>query len=126
MGRPRKTGTIADWSIAVRERDSHQCVNCGATDNIVAHHIKTKEQYPGLMFDTENGITLCKKCHGEAHIDIRETDKSPRVDPKNIIAVRNVDMSLWLQFRAQAIYEGLSVGEKLNAVMRESLNAQQP
>jgi 5-methylcytosine-specific restriction endonuclease McrA len=51
------------WSRRVRERDG-RCLLCGATKNLVAHHIKPKRTHPELRNDDGNGITLCRECHG--------------------------------------------------------------
>lgn len=43
---------------AVLHRDGNRCVKCGATDDLVAHHVK-----PGYAPDC--GITLCREHHKE-------------------------------------------------------------
>lgn len=54
---------MARWSREVRDRDEHQCVACGATKFLNAHHILPKERYPEFQFAVDNGITLCVKHH---------------------------------------------------------------
>ena len=64
---------IAKWSKKVRTRDNYTCQICGITSNeldlynIHAHHIKDRKFYPELMFDVDNGVTLCRECHLKAH-----------------------------------------------------------
>ncbi len=55
------------WSKAVRERDGHKCVECGASGKMHAHHIKPWKCHPELRYDVSNGITLCPPCHQRAH-----------------------------------------------------------
>lgn len=55
------------WSQAVRERDGHKCVECGATGRLHAHHIKPWKHHPELRHDVSNGKTLCPPCHQKAH-----------------------------------------------------------
>ena len=50
------------WSRAVLNRDK-KCMGCGTKKNLEAHHILPKAIYPKKVYDIENGITLCKKCH---------------------------------------------------------------
>lgn len=64
------------WSKAVRERDG-KCVMCGATENLDADHIiplatlikkygiKNREDARNCsaLWDINNGVTLCKRCH---------------------------------------------------------------
>ena len=57
---------LSEWSEARRNRDKC-CVQCKTTKALVAHHIKEKSQYPDLVFDLDNGITLCSNCHIEHH-----------------------------------------------------------
>lgn len=55
------------WSRVIRGRDDDSCVVCGSLDRVEAHHIVRKTFFPGLRFETGNGITLCAKCHRTAH-----------------------------------------------------------
>ncbi len=43
------------------------CQICGKSSNLEAHHILHKRFYPKLMFNENNGITLCHICHLQAH-----------------------------------------------------------
>lgn len=56
-----------NWSKAVRERDGHKCVECGATGRLHAHHIKPWKGNEALRFELSNGKTLCPTCHQIAH-----------------------------------------------------------
>lgn len=54
-----------EWRKKVYARDKHQCQwpGCSQKKRLNAHHIKSWAQYPGLRFDINNGITLCKYHH---------------------------------------------------------------
>ena len=54
-----------EWRNNVFERDNYTCQKCGKKGDIEAHHIKEQCNYPELIFDINNGITLCRKCHKE-------------------------------------------------------------
>lgn len=65
--RPR----VERWEQAVFERDNYKCQNpdCEShPDYFVfdAHHIWPKGSNPKWKFFLENGITLCRVCHGKA------------------------------------------------------------
>lgn len=52
------------WSIAVRKRDCHKCVMCGADKSLSAHHwILTKAQGNASRWEIDNGVTVCYACH---------------------------------------------------------------
>ena len=56
------------WRKAVFERDKYTCQECGIVGSrLHPHHIKSKKDYPELIFDIHNGITLCEKCHYNKH-----------------------------------------------------------
>jgi 5-methylcytosine-specific restriction endonuclease McrA len=60
-----KTPEYQQWRKAVMRRDNFTCVECGDSrgGNLEADHIKPKYWYPELIFDLDNGRTLCKDCH---------------------------------------------------------------
>ena len=60
--------TLSDWSEAVRNRDG-VCVDCGADQNLHAHHIKLKSEFPELALDLDNGVCVCRSCHAKRHSD---------------------------------------------------------
>jgi predicted restriction endonuclease len=53
------------WRKDVYKRDQYCCrwPNCNLKKKLNAHHIRTWAQFPGLRFDVNNGITLCKYHH---------------------------------------------------------------
>jgi predicted restriction endonuclease len=65
MRRNFKDPQYQKWRKDVYTRDKFQCrwPNCNNTKKLNAHHIKTWAQYPGLRFNINNGITLCKYHH---------------------------------------------------------------
>ena len=78
-----KAKNLVEWAKLVIERDNHTCQRCGAkddthirvegntffqpknyTDKLVAHHKKEAKIYLKLRLEVNNGITLCRQCHG--------------------------------------------------------------
>lgn len=53
------------WRKLVYTRDKFSCKwpGCNQMKKLNAHHIKSWAQYPGLRFEPNNGITLCKDHH---------------------------------------------------------------
>lgn len=54
-----------EWRKKVRARDEHKCQfpNCTSRKNLQVHHILKWQDYPGLRFHPQNGITLCRLHH---------------------------------------------------------------
>jgi len=64
----RRSGSYAAWRVNIFERDRYTCQSCGVRGTVLhAHHIKSFSKHPSLRMDLENGITLCKECHLNAH-----------------------------------------------------------
>ena len=65
----RTSTEYKEWRLAVYKRDSFKCVGCGDNrgGNLQAHHILNFATYPKERFNISNGVTLCRKCHGEVH-----------------------------------------------------------
>lgn len=53
------------------------CVNVHSTRNLSVHHIKPRELYPDLIYDENNLLTLCNRCH---HGHFSSLERSGRVD----------------------------------------------
>lgn len=43
------------------------CKVCGGRDELEAHHILPKSQYPQFIHDIANGMCLCHECHIDLH-----------------------------------------------------------
>ena len=57
------------WSAKVLERDGIKCKMCSSEDKLEAHHIiPVREVDIKHLFDIDNGITLCRKCHMKIHL----------------------------------------------------------
>ncbi len=55
------------WSKTIKKLDNYLCKNCDSTDNLHAHHMMPKKDFPELSLDLDNGVTLCEDCHSEVH-----------------------------------------------------------
>ncbi|OGW08464.1 MAG: hypothetical protein A2W75_04065 [Nitrospinae bacterium RIFCSPLOWO2_12_39_15] len=62
----RTTVRYKNWKDFIFNRDIF-CVNCGSTNQRVAHHIKSYQEYQELRFDVWNGVILCRSCHSAYH-----------------------------------------------------------
>lgn len=58
---------LRNWAKEVLERNNYTCQRCGIRSEgkrvMQVHHIKSVLEYPSLVLDIANGITLCKNCH---------------------------------------------------------------
>jgi predicted restriction endonuclease len=63
-----------DFRRKVLSRDKHKCqwYGCNSKKRLNVHHIKRWVDCPGLRFDINNGITLCRAHHdmikGDEHV----------------------------------------------------------
>lgn len=53
------------WNWLVKHRDGFRCVECGSTEDLLAHHIVPRAL--GGKDILSNGKTLCRKCHSKTH-----------------------------------------------------------
>lgn len=62
--RLRGTREWKDWRMAVFERDRYTCMGCRASGvYIEPHHITPIRSDKENLFNTKNGVTLCRPCH---------------------------------------------------------------
>ena len=68
--KPKEQPLQSKW-IKVRraafERDNYTCQECGVNKKLCGHHIKSRLEYPGLIYEVDNIITLCASCHAKKH-----------------------------------------------------------
>ena len=56
------------WRTKVFERDNYKCLKCGKKGGVLnAHHIKEFSVHRDIIFDVNNGATLCEHCHKKFH-----------------------------------------------------------
>lgn len=58
---------LKNWSLRVKQAFGNKCDICEATKNLTAHHLWDKSTHPTLMYQDENGVCLCMKCHNGFH-----------------------------------------------------------
>jgi len=67
----RKTPEYYQWKKKVHQsRDD--CVDCGSTEELQAHHITPISDDENLATDVSNGELLCWECHSEKHPNVPE------------------------------------------------------
>ena len=75
--RDRTSPEYQAWKSEVVSRDK-VCKCCGSEKHPVAHHVFSYENYPKLRVDPNNGIRLCKWCHGKYHSHYGITNANPK------------------------------------------------
>ncbi len=74
--RKRSTKAFLNWKQAVRDTAGWQCEKCGIKHGkqpdgrliyLHTHHIKPLHKFPELMYEPDNGLCLCPKCHYREH-----------------------------------------------------------
>lgn len=61
---PRKRRRIQE---EIKQERGYKCEECGHTHKLTFHHIKYLWERPDLVFDKDNLIILCRKCHQNKH-----------------------------------------------------------
>lgn len=70
----RITYKYRKWRECVLSQNSYTCQSCGSKQNLEAHHIKSFAEHEAKRYETDNGITLCKKCHMALHAKERSNN----------------------------------------------------
>lgn len=66
--RRREEKCFSGYREAVLSRDGHKCSSCGATEQLVVHHIDgTGRGHKKPNNDPTNLVTLCRSCHCIVH-----------------------------------------------------------
>lgn len=74
----RTSKKYLDWRRSVFERDNYTCQGCGAKSGngkrqpLNAHHIIPVSIDESMIFEKDNGVTLCIECHQETHKRLKE------------------------------------------------------
>ncbi len=63
----RRRSDYKKWRKKIITRDNHTCQNCGNRTFLHVHHINPVAIAFELIFNLDNGITLCKRCHINLH-----------------------------------------------------------
>jgi len=72
--RAKRDEALLVWGLEVRTRDGFACRACGKTGIVDPHHIRPRSCAPRLKYEVDNGITLCRECHGAVHDRIGTTN----------------------------------------------------
>lgn len=67
--RKRHRSGINTWRKLVLKRDDYTCQVCGSTESLIAHHLDGYKDNSALATDVDNGVTVCKGCHIDFHIN---------------------------------------------------------
>lgn len=62
----RNTSEYTQWHKEIINKDK-VCQCCGGHKYLQVHHIYGVAKYPDLITNNDNGIVLCKWCHGKYH-----------------------------------------------------------
>jgi Pyruvate/2-oxoacid:ferredoxin oxidoreductase delta subunit len=76
------TNRMTAWRKSVKSRDCFVCFDCKeySPEGVIAHHDKSISDRPDLMYDLNNGITLCRICHIKRHVAAKHNScYGPRV-----------------------------------------------
>lgn len=63
----RQSPQYRQWREDVLERDDYSCQDCGAEDELHAHHITPVSENQERVTDMDNGVTVCVDCHQRRH-----------------------------------------------------------
>lgn len=84
-------GATASWVIAIKLKYADSCFNCGVSPTI-SHHILPADLFPELITDLDNGVALCRRCHGVLHNQLAKRGFVTRLDFEQTLGLRTQTM----------------------------------
>lgn len=61
---------LIEWAKTIKDLDGNQCLVCGKTTGLQAHHLLPRCRWKDLELETLNGVALCRGHHQWlAHLD---------------------------------------------------------
>jgi len=60
----------AEWAEMIKKRDGYECVKCGSTESLEAHHLEGINENCIEMWDLNLGVTFCYEHHKKAHSEV--------------------------------------------------------
>jgi hypothetical protein len=68
-GRRREPWSSSSWTAraAALVRKVGRCQRCGATEDLVAHHVEYDPTRPGVVDSSSPLEVVCRSCHGKLH-----------------------------------------------------------
>lgn len=83
---------------AIYKRDGYRCALCDSTDGLQIHHVVPRGE-GGSDFD-ENLITLCWRCHAQAHgVDLAPDMTSEYIEQMCVEYVSDLYAGDWYPFK---------------------------
>lgn len=65
------SGKWKKFRASILRRDGYRCKICARYGRMVqateVHHIRHADEYPELVYDPKNLVSLCKSCHNRQH-----------------------------------------------------------
>lgn len=77
------------WRLKILERDKFTCQECEKSKcDLEVHHIKIIKKFPELLFNINNGITLCNNCHNKTKW------KEEKFENKYILIIKKLSLAI--------------------------------
>lgn len=70
---------IKAWGRELLEKE-HECIVCGATKNLVPHHVAKIDRYNPYYVDINNGVVMCESCHKKYHRQYSDINARTLID----------------------------------------------